>query len=204
MYNWFLISSTGAIGTHSQTQSPLVEVNRTQEIDPNLVPSGFTTFGPYDKNNPMPSSYQAAWSNPQAYLYQNGAFVDNPNWPTIQLAQAKATQKAAVEAGLNATLAGGFKSTTKGHTYVTTTNGQTNMEGDLKRFELDSTLTSLMFFTMDAGWISHTQSELQSAFLDGGKWKDAQYSQAQTLTTDISNATTVADVQAIVWQEATY
>lgn len=204
MYQWFTVTSTGAIGKHEQTQSPLVVVNGTQQIDPNLIPSGFTTLGPYDSTNPMDATTQAAWDNPQAYLYQNGAFGDNPNWPTIQLAQAKATQKAAIEAGLNATLAGGFTSKNTGHTYVTTTNGQTNMEGDLKRFELDSSLTSVQFFTMDAGWIAHTQSELRSAFLDGGLWKDCQYAQAQTLSINIENTTTVSGVQAVVWTPANY
>lgn len=207
MYQWFLVSSsTGVIGTHEQTSSPIVTVNGISQLDPNLIPSGFSAIGPYDDVNPMPSSYQPAWDNPQAYLYQNSVFVANPNWIATQLSQAKTQQKALIKSGLDATLVGGFTSKTTTHKYVTTTNGQTNMEGDLKRFELDSTLTSVQFFTVDQGWLAHTYDQLKNAFLDGGLWKDAQYAQQTTLNNQIDASTTdtVAKVQAIVWTEATY
>ena len=156
------------------------------------------------------AAYQACESlQPQQYVVRNGALVANPDWSTIQLQSAISAQLASITSGLNATLVGGFTSKSTGHTYVTTTNGQTNMEGDLKRFELDSTLTSVEFYTLDAGWQPHTQAQLQSAFLDGGKWKDAQYAQARTLTQQIQtlasqSGTTVAQIQAIVWMPATY
>ncbi len=149
-------------------------------------------------------SAQDVWNNPRQYLYQNGSIVSNPNWSAQELAHAQKVQTVLINAGLNATLVGGFTSKSTGHTYVTTTNGQTNMEGDLKRFELDSSLTSVQFYTVDAGWIAHTQAQLQSAFLDGGNWKDAQYAQAQTLIGQVEPATTVSAVQAVVWAPASY
>ena len=151
------------------------------------------------------AAYQACEDlQPQQYVVQNGALAANPDWPAIQLQSAITAQLASITSGLNATLVGGFTSKSTGHSYVTTTNGQTNMEGDLKRFELDSTLTSVEFYTLDAGWQPHTQAQLQSAFLDGGLWKDCQYAQARTLVQKIQSATTITDIQSIVWQEASY
>lgn len=127
----------------------------------------------------------------------------------VALANAQTEQIALINAGLNQTLIGGFASKTAGHSYVTTTNGQANMEGDLKRFELDSSITSVQFYTIDAGWIAHSHTDLQNAFLDGGTWKDAQYVQAQTLVAQVNtlasqSGTTVAQIKAVVWTPATY
>lgn len=198
MYYWLIYStSTYYIGNGSGTHKP----------DSSVALNGFELLGPYDDiENLMPSDVQAAYDNPDAYLYQNGGFVNNPNWPTMQLQYAKEAQKALIQDGLSATLNNGFTSKTTGHKYVTTTNGQSNMEGDLKRFELDSTLTSVQFFTMDASWQPHTYDQLKSAFLDGGLWKDAQYSQQTTLNNQIDDPTTdtVDKVKAIVWSEAAY
>lgn len=130
-----------------------------------------------------------------------------------KLDNVKSIQIAQIRAGLNATLTGGFTSKTTGHKYVTTTNGQTNMECDLKRFDLDTTLTSVQFFTMDSDWLAHTHQQLISAFLDGGKWKDAQFSHNTDLKNQVNaillaNYATVQDainaVKAITWSEATY
>lgn len=203
MYQWFVInSSTGAVGKHEQAQSPMIN----GEFDSNLLLTGFSIIGPYDDSSPMPGAYQSAWDNLQAYLYQNGSFVDNPNWLTLQLQHAKDAQKALIESGLNTTLAGGFTSKTTGHKYVTTTNGQSNMQGDLKRFELDSTLAIVQFFTVDQGWQPHTYDQLKGAFLDGGLWKDAQYVRQTELKNQIDDPATdtVDKVQAINWSEATY
>jgi hypothetical protein len=174
-------------------------------------PSGYELLPAIaDTDTTAQAAYQACESlQPQQYFVQNGALVANPDWPAIQLKSAIAAQLASITSGLNATLVGGFTSKSTGHRYVTTTNGQTNMEGDLKRFELDSTLTSVEFFTLDADWIAHMHVDLQNAFLDGGKWKDAQYAQARTLTQQIQtlasqSGTTVAQIQAVVWTPATY
>lgn len=145
---------------------------------------------------------QDAYNNPQNYTVENGVLVMTAT-PAQLLFQAQNKQIAVINQGLNATLVGGFASKSTGHTYVTTTNGQTNMEGDLKRFELDTSLTSVQFYTIDAGWIAHTQSELQSAFLDGGKWKDAQYAQAQNLIAQV-NAQTSIPATPVTWTPATY
>jgi hypothetical protein len=208
-YYWMYCNTTsGDLAPQHSTHSPY---NAGGAFDSSLTPAGNALLGPYDDSgiNNMPTDFRTAYDNAQAWLYQNGAYVSNPNWPTLQIQQAASKQVASITTGLNVTLTGGFASKSTGHTYVTTTNGQTNMEGDLKRFELDSTLTSVEFFTLDAGWQPHTQAQLQGAFLDGGKWKDAQYAQARTLIGQIQtlasqSGTTVAQIQAIVWVPASY
>lgn len=208
MYQWFEINSTTyAVGKREQSRSPMITINETQQFDASLISSDHTIVGPYSDENPMPSSYRPVWNNPRAYLYQNDAFTDNPDWTSIQLQQAQQNQIEQINSGLNATLIGGFTSKTTTHTYVTTTNGQTNMEGELKRFELDSTLTSVQFYTIDKSWLAHSHQDLINAFLDGGKWKDAQYAQAQNLINQVNTlvntpGTTVTQIQAVVWTPA--
>lgn len=127
-------------------------------------------------------------------------------WDTTatDLVNAQKQKTTQLQTMLAQTLNGGFTSKTNGHSYVTTTNGQANMEGDLKRFELDSTLTSLQFYTINAGWTAHSHQDLINAFLDGGKWKDAQYTQLNTLIGQVDSATTVNEVNAIQWTPSTY
>jgi hypothetical protein len=150
------------------------------------------------------TQYPNVWADSSEYTIENGVPMFTPIPDATKLANAQTAQIALINAGLSQTLLGGFTSKSTGHAYVTTTNGQTNMEGDLKRFELDPTLTSLQFYTVDMGWIAHNHTDLQNAFLDGGKWKDAQYAQAQTLIGQVKSATTVGVVNAIVWSPATY
>ncbi len=145
-----------------------------------------------------------AFNDPTHYTLVNNSWTYTAPTSAEQLQKAQQAQIALINLGLNQTLIGGFTSKTTTHTYVTTTNGQANMEGDLKRFELDSTLTSVQFYTIDKGWLAHNHQDLINAFLDGGKWKDAQYAQAQTLIGQINSATTISAVQAISWTPEAY
>ena len=207
MYYWLIYNTTtGAIGTHSSSHSPLVD----GKIDSNLIPSGFSLLGVYDDTTKMDSAIQAAFDSPQAYLYQNGAFVANSAWPAMQLAQAKQTQIAKLESVMNATLAGGFTAktlvggATTPHTYPTDGTAQANFSGLVNAFSVNPNKTSTMALTLDAGWISHTKTEFYGVYSDGDAWKEAQYTQLTSLVAKVESAITVADVQAITWKEATY
>ena len=209
MFYWLIYNTTtGAIGTHSSTHSPAITTTTngesTTSFDTSLL-NGMSLIGWYDDaSNPMNPDEQAAYNTPQAYLYQNGAFVSNSAWPAQQLVQAKQTQSAALESAMNTTLGGGFTSKSTGHTYKTDAKGQADFIEALKFFELSPSTTSVKFLTLDAGWTDHTSQQLQQAFVDGGLWKQAQYTQLTSLVAKVETATTVADVQAITWTEATY
>lgn len=136
----------------------------------------------------------------------SGNIVPEPSSADLESWNLEASQHAKIAelyAGLKLTLSGGFKSKSTSHSYETDTSGQVNVMGDLKRLELDTTLTSVQFFTTDTAWIAHTEAQLQSVFLDGGKWKDAQYAQLGTLEAN-AKAATVDTLPAIQWREAAY
>ena len=207
MYYWLIYTTTGAIGTHSSSHSPFLN----DQFDANLIPSGFALIGVYDDaTNKMDTTTQAAYDSPRAYLYQKGAFVANAAWPAQQLANAKAAQTTALEAAMNATLTGGFTAktlvggATTPHTYPTDARAQSNFSGLVAAFTANQNKASTTILTLDAGWISHTKAEFFGVYSDGDSWKEAQYTQLATLVTKLEPASTLADVQAITWAEATY
>lgn len=197
MSYWFLYNQTSGV-IKDNTVSPY----HGSVIEWTNIPNGYGVVGPITDTD---TTAQDAFVKPDEYTVQSGTLVHS-NTPTAaqQLSDAKTAQIEQLQVGLNQTLAGGFTSKTTGHGYVTTTNGQSNMEGDLKRFDLDSTLTSVQFYTTDAGWLSHTHQDLINAFLDGGKWKDAQYTQYSNLESQVNSQTTISGVQSITWTPATY
>lgn len=165
----------------------------TLTLDDTTTPTGDTVF----------------W-NQDAYIIQNGAVADNPNWPTIQLSQAKQTQLALLNAGLATTLNGGFEAKTlvggaaTPHTYPTNPSAQSNFNGAINAFIANPNKTSVTVETLDVGWVSHTKSEFYGIYADGDTWKEAQYTQLNNLIAQVKAETTVSGVEAIVWTPATY
>ncbi len=250
-YQWLTYdTTTGALGKHSQTQSPMIQTttvtvgtdapkatttstntltpstNTTTStdkegvvttttvaiaFDSNLIHPNQAIIGPFDGVTVvMNADEQAAYNQPQAYLYQSGAFVTNSAWPAQQLAQAKSTQIATLEASMNATLSGGFTAktlvgtATTPHTYPTDSSAQSNFTGVVSAFTTNPNKTTATILTLDAGWVSHTKAEFFGVYSDGDNWKEAQYPQLATFVAQVEAATTVADVQAVVWTAATY
>lgn len=150
------------------------------------------------------TQYADVWANMAEYTIQNGVPVHTPIPDSVKLANAQQAKLAELKAGLQATLVGGFTSKSTGHGYKTDSDGQTNFMEALKLIELNPSLTSINFYTTDAGWVSHTPTQLQQAFVDGGAWKQAQYNQYNTLSAQVKSATTVSAVEAITWTPASY
>ncbi len=206
MYQWFTYdTTTGAVGKHEQDLSPLIN----DQFDSNLIHTGQAILGPYDDTNPMPNAYLPAWSNPQAYLYQNSAFAANPSWPAMELAQAQQAQIANLNAGLAATFAGGFTAktlvggATSPHTYPTNQNAQANFTAAVTAFTANPNKTTVTIETLDAGWVSHTKAEFFGVFTDGDNWKEAQYAQYNVLLGQVE-AQTTPPTTPVVWTTATY
>lgn len=124
--------------------------------------------------------------------------------------QVQQAQVATLENAMNTTLGGGFTAktlvggATTPHTYPTDANAQANFNGLVNAFSVNPNKTSAIILTLDAGWISHTKAEFYGVYSDGDAWKEAQYTQLTSLVAKVESATTVADVQAITWTEATY
>lgn len=135
-------------------------------------------------------------------------FTEQP--ASEQLANAQHAQIAILEAGLNATLAGGFTAktlvgtATNPHTYPTTSGAQANFTGVIAAFTANPNKTTANILTLDAGWISHTKAEFYGVFADGDNWKEAQFPQLASLAAQVEGSTTVAGAQSVTWTPATY
>ncbi|GMA59745.1 hypothetical protein NZD89_09375 [Alicyclobacillus fastidiosus] len=197
MYYWIVVNNqTGEFGANTSSHPQ----------DATLAPEGFSYV---EFSDPLDATTQAAFDNSQAYLYQNGSFVANSNYPQLQLQQAATNQISAIEAACQAVVNGQFKCKATGHTYASSVGGQVNFLAELPRFQYDSTLTTVSYDTLDAGWVDHTQTDIQNALVEGGRWKDAQYAQMNTLIAQVTqlaaaSGTTVKQIQAIVFTEADY
>lgn len=100
--------------------------------------------------------------------------------------------------GLQSTPNEGFTSKSTGHTYETSANGQANFIEALKLCKLNTSLVSVSFYTVDSGWVAHTRTQFQQAFVDGGTWKQAQYTQYTGLENQVNEVTTMSAVETVV------
>ena len=245
-YTWITYNTqTGALGAHSQTQSPMVQTTTvtvgtdapkvtttstttltpstntttsetdgvtttttvTIEFDPNLIHTGQAIIGPFDGVTAvMTADEQAAYATPQAYLYQSGAFVANSAYPAMQLAQAMQAQVTAIEAGMNATLAGGFTSSANGTAivYGYAASDIQHMQGIATASLLNVETWPIAYANIEGAEVALTQAQFTQLVTDANTFNWAQIKQVRTLIASIETATTVADVQAVVWQAATY
>jgi hypothetical protein len=123
-------------------------------------------------------------------------------WNTTGALQYAQEQKTAeLQAKCDAALVAGFTSSALGtaHTYPSHDKAQSNFNTEMNRFLTDPTYTSCMFYTEDAGWLSHTKDQLTQAFKDGHDYGNAQWDHLFGLLKNVALAKTPADVDAITW-----
>lgn len=152
------------------------------------------------------------------YSYVNSAWVYTAPTDAELFSQAQQTQLAALEAGMIATLQGGFTAktlvgtSTTPHQYPTDAGAQSNFTAGVTAFTTNPNKTSITIQTLDAGWVSHTKTEFYGVYSDGDNWKEAQFPkltqlQSQVNALQLSSYSTLADalaaVQAVVWTPAT-
>lgn len=191
---WFLYDSDG-------------EINEAQQIDV----TKWTNLNGYAGALGLEESdtgAQDAFLHKSHYAVQNGTLVKTVTDAQL-LSEAVSAQISSLSSSMNATLAGGFTAKSTGHTYPSNMDSQNNMQAALLQFSLDSTKTAEMYMTIDEGMVSHTQQDLKNVFIEGGRWKNAQYAQFATLKAQVKQlatqaGTTVAQVQAVTWTAADY
>jgi hypothetical protein len=179
----------------------------TIEFDPSLILPGHAIIGPFDGVTVvMSTAEQAAFATPQAYLYQSGAFSDNPAWPAQQLAQTQRTQIAAIQAGYQATLNSGFTSSANG---TATVYGY--QASDIQHMNMIASASALGVETWPISYadihgniVSLTQAQFTSLVTTASQFNWAQINQLRSLIGQVQAATTVSAVQAIVWTAASY
>ncbi len=204
---WTIVAPNANVTGMTNAASTTTETVVTIAFDPNLIHTGQAIIGPFDgKTVIMSADEQAAYANPQAYLYQSGAFVANSAYPAMQLAQAQQTQITAIEAGMNATLTGGFTSSANGTAivYGYAAGDIQHMQGIATASLLNVETWPIAYANIEGTEVALTQAQFTQLVTDANTFNWAQIKQARTLIANIEAATTVADVQAVVWQAATY
>ena len=205
---WTVVTPNANVAGMTNEASVTTETVVTIVFDPNLIHLNQAIIGAFDGVTVvMTSAEQDAYNNTQAWLYQGGAFVANPNWPAMQLAQAQQAQIAAIEAGYQATLNGGFTSSADGMalTYGFASADQTNLAQEATMMLAGATVWPIEWATYGgAATVSLTQAQFTQLLTDGQSFKWACVKQLRTLTAQVQAATTVSDAQAVVWTTPTY
>ena len=123
------------------------------------------------------------------------------------LAQAQATQSAALTAACGAAIVAGFQSSALGsaHTYPSQPNDQTNLIGAVTASQspgLPATWACNFWCADSTGaWAfrSHTATQIQQVLADAVVAREAFSAKLAGLVAQVNDATTVAEVQAVAW-----
>ena len=137
----------------------------------------------------------------------------NPNWqviteaqadaiinPPLTLSQAQSAQALIIQEACAAAITGGISSSALGvaHTYPSAQTDQLNLTAVVVKSTLPG-FTSAMFKTLDAGWLSHTATQIQQVGSDVEAFISTQLQHSANLQASIAAATTVPAVQSITW-----
>lgn len=123
------------------------------------------------------------------------------NSTAVQLNLAKLQKQNELQEKCNEAIAGGFKSSALGtvHTYPSHDKAQTNFNTEMHRFIIDPSYTSCSFFTVDAGFLTHTKDQFFKAFSDGHDYGNAQWDKLLGLLADVAKAKDIPSLDAITW-----
>lgn len=149
--------------------------------------------------------YKMLQANP-GYTIQNGALT--PPSESMTLAQAQAAQLAAISAACQAAILKGFVSSALGtpHTYPMDMTSQSNLQAAVIRCGLSNppppATIDFMCADVNGVWARrpHTPQQIVAAALDGMNYVQAMLAKNDQYAAQINAATTVANVQAVIWQ----
>ncbi len=136
----------------------------------------------------------------------NGELVINtPPQPTDAelLAQAQQAQKVILQQERDQAIYAGFTSSVTGHQYGYAPDDQVNLLKQTVRLMNDSSITSVVWNTLDAGLVTHTSEEFLSLQQDAQQHEMSLYEKYWTKEAQIDKCTTVEEVQSIVWDDTT-
>lgn len=147
------------------------------------------------------AQWQDCIANNGKYHMQAGALVLAPAPTTAQLlANAQADKMTELKDKCRKTVMGTFTSSALGvaHTYDFDYEAQLNLSAEYADVNADATVT-VKWKTVDAGDIIHNATQIKQLFKDGKAWKQSNVDKYRNLRDQVNAATTVAQVQAIVW-----
>lgn len=122
---------------------------------------------------------------------------------TVSLDDLKTRKKSELSTKCNEAICGGFPSSALGvqHTYPSDEEAQRNFHSELDRINLDPTYTTILFKTLDAGYLSHTVAQFKQVFIDGHTFGREQVTHLNDLKSKVDDpsVTTPTQLDAITW-----
>jgi hypothetical protein len=160
------------------------------------IPAGCDVLGPFEAST-ADATVQDAYLHPNHYTIQNGQLVADPNISALQLQEAKDAKVREIYAKRDETILAGFTSA-NGHQYFYGESDQRKLQGQSNLLLLDPTITSVDWMTKE-GIVTHTRDQFIEVLKEAGKFERDQHTKCYTLEAQVWAATTLAQVQAIVW-----
>lgn len=154
--------------------------------------------------NPLPTGEVECtaeeFSNWQGCVFQNGEIVAAPDATIV--AVARVAQISVLTTACSGAIISGFNSSALGvaHVYPSALTDQANQK------TISQTSTGgLLWCEVGGVWSfsQHTQAQAEQVITDFAKWLNACQSQLVTLSEQIAQASTVAEVQAVKWVNPT-
>jgi len=123
--------------------------------------------------------------------------------PSVSLSEAKDAKRAELRAAAQSAIIGGVQSSVLGsvHTYPTSETDQQNLTGLILRAQLDN--MGGFFWCADGNGVwarrLHTTEQLIQLGREVASHVEAQQAKYESLLQQVEAATTVADVEAVIW-----
>lgn len=165
------------------------------------IPAGCEALGPFPQDSALPEVVDA-FSNPQYYTVQSGKLVQKTSYADQLLADTKAAKIAELDQMCNQTILSGFTSLALGqeYHYPFDEEAQRNLTGALTLLNADPTLTTVEFKVLDIGkFVDHTRDQFLQVCKDAFAFKSSMIKKYHDLKDQVNAATTVDEVNAIVW-----
>lgn len=167
-------------------------------------PSGYTLLDAIDDTD---ATAQAAYTaceslQSQQYVVQGGALVANPAWSAIELSNAKTAQTALIEQAYASAMGAGFTSSADGTARVYGWQTTDALNLDLVQSAIDHAIETfpVAYADINGDPVSITDQTMLTALdKDASTFAWGNTTKGRSLLAQIKAATTVADVQAVVW-----
>lgn len=158
------------------------------KLEERLLNEGLHTFDLTDKNNLI-----AILATRNNLLYSQ---VDEEYILNYQ----KELKSTLLSEQCEATILKGFKAT-NGHFYRTNRDDQVNLIGQKDELDEDSTMTTVLWKTEDAGYIAHTREQWLGIYQEAFAHKKVQLFKYNALRLKILAAKTSEEVSTVKWEE---